>query len=157
MGSSPRVRGTLLAFHSFIRSIGIIPACAGNTGNSRTNVFRLRDHPRVCGEHICRVMWVTVYPGSSPRVRGTLDRISSSSMEMGIIPACAGNTNGEVWRLVTSGDHPRVCGEHMVRASFFRSSGGSSPRVRGTPQQVPQAGAARGIIPACAGNTEGAS
>ena len=50
-GSSPHVRGARSHWHAGSDADGIIPACAGSTGNSRTNVFRLRDHPRMCGEH----------------------------------------------------------------------------------------------------------
>ena len=52
-----------------------------------------------------------------------------------------------------TGDHPRVCGEHMMPAGTSANASGSSPRVRGTLPRRPQAGRIPGIIPACAGNT----
>ena len=73
--------------------------------------------------------------------------------EVGIIPACAGNTLRRL-RLVASGrDHPRVCGEHFGARVDRRERRGSSPRVRGTPVVQRFAEIGHGIIPACAGNT----
>ena len=152
-GSSPRVRGTPGRRLSSCRQRGIIPACAGNT------VCCLRlgglgwDHPRVCGEHH-RILLTIQHPvGSSPRVRGTLDRISSSSVKMGIIPACAGNTSTCRETSQETRDHPRVCGEHATMQSLFLAMTGSSPRVRGTLLRTVWYLQPHGIIPACAGNT----
>ena len=50
-GSSPRVRGTRQARQKPDRPAGIIPACAGNTGQIMTAIGSVGDHPRVCGEH----------------------------------------------------------------------------------------------------------
>ena len=51
------------------------------------------------------------------------------------------------------GDHPRVCGEHVVAHFFFPAPLGSSPRMRGTPVLADDHGQLVGIIPAYAGNT----
>ncbi len=71
VGSSPRVRGTLVFQWPVVVGARFIPACAGNTANPdiKTTVYTV--HPRVCGEHrsVCG-FWKTDY-GSSPRVRGT--------------------------------------------------------------------------------------
>ena len=134
-GSSPRVRGTLVPADSRFRRTGIIPACAGNTPPCRTS-FRLgRDHPRVCGEHVGMNSTAKASVGSSPRVRGTLFRHTSLGRDVGIIPACAGNTD-ELSKAVKAKD-------------------GSSPRVRGTLHEESFPLAPAGIIPACAGNTLG--
>ena len=50
--------------------------------------------------------------GSSPRVRGTRQRVAHHAFLGGIIPACAGNTFPVVPRVPRRWDHPRVCGEH---------------------------------------------
>ncbi len=50
-------------------------------------------------------------------------------------------------------DHPRVCGEHRFSHLKRDRATGSSPRVRGTPQDAPPRSVRVGIIPACAGNT----
>ena len=74
-------------------------------------------------------------------------------MDVGIIPACAGNTAYQWTTRRLARDHPRMCGEHMSDEIVKFSNQGSSPHVRGTPAKQ---GARRpffGIIPACAGNT----
>ena len=70
-GSSPRMRGTRRLSAAYRCYLGIIPAYAGNTVFPRTQFLVVRDHPRVCGEHICSALAVPVAKGSSPRMRGT--------------------------------------------------------------------------------------
>ena len=132
-GSSPRVRGTPETSKTKARKAGIIPACAGNTCGARGRSMSPRDHPRVCGEHITSCWSRKSCTGSSPRVRGTHPRSPPRPARLGIIPACAGNTDSSAGSTTPYGDHPRVCGEHR----------GPSPDTWGPP----------GIIPACAGNT----
>ena len=132
-GSSPRVRGTQKLIGRSFAVIGIIPACAGNT----------------CFQYqVYSCFW-----GSSPRVRGTRRGRRVHVRQRGIIPACAGNTSrcSKAW--AASRDHPRVCGEHPIRAPTRTGSAGSSPRVRGTPVGNGLPRIDPGIIPACAGNT----
>ena len=71
-----------------------------------------RDHPRVCGEHDGADRTFNVSTGSSPRMRGTLFDVPSVFVNMGIIPAYAGNTIPSRPFAATTWDHPRVCGEH---------------------------------------------
>ena len=71
-GSSPHARGTPSMVVSFLVSLGIIPACAGNTSSMVHVISLRRDHPRMRGEHRAgdvprRTCW-----GSSPHARGTL-------------------------------------------------------------------------------------
>ena len=47
-----------------------------------------------------------------------------------------------------------MCGEHGEWSYFAVFAWGSSPHVRGTPPRSQRMAAARGIIPACAGNTD---
>ena len=70
-GSSPRMRGTLLPVFFRRISAGIIPAYAGNTPTTTITAPTARDHPRVCGEHVCHSTPFTLTAGSSPRMRGT--------------------------------------------------------------------------------------
>ena len=131
----------------------IIPACAGNTLPRARATCRTRDHPRVCGEHETHPVTVAMTLGSSPRVRGTPVVVLSVSVRFGIIPACAGNTQGRIGVNVAVRDHPRVCGEHETNTAKGRRFKGSSPRVRGTRARHDGGLPDRGIIPACAGNT----
>ena len=110
LGSSPRVRGTLLRHEGLKILAGIIPACAGNTGKHSP-----------------------LSEGSSPRVRGTPTGHHPGTFCAGIIPACAGNTNQRFELLNLDKDHPRVCGEHVNVLDDVVDISGSSPRVRGTP------------------------
>src|SRR5690606_15084823 len=71
-GSSPRVRGTHPRDRQGRGRPRIIPACAGNSQSGKWGVYRMPDHPRVCGELKRTAGCMTAYAGSSPRVRGTL-------------------------------------------------------------------------------------
>ena len=132
---------------------GIIPACAGNTCLDIALFVVHWDHPRVCGEHWKVPTSIFCSWGSSPRVRGTRLWWFSCSVLLGIIPACAGNTEAAVDDEIVSRDHPRVCGEHFHDPYTGRTMRGSSPRVRGTPGRGCGGRSRRRIIPACAGNT----
>ena len=147
------MRGTLHLLASPSSSMGIIPACAGNTLWRRTRTSSSGDHPRVCGEHKNAVPEMTDPRGSSPRVRGTHGRCRWCCEHSGIIPACAGNTDLADFAECSAEDHPRVCGEHSVSATYWWVSPGSSPRVRGTHHTTNFRCTTQGIIPACAGNT----
>ena len=153
LGSSPRVRGTHFNRAREGRVFGIIPACAGNTGACPSRRCAPGDHPRVCGEHPEKVQAVEADAGSSPRVRGTRQRLLVGAVLVGIIPACAGNTNSSRHRASRTRDHPRVCGEHPSLSYEDAMSLGSSPRVRGTRLVADGESVRQGIIPACAGNT----
>ena len=131
-GSSPRMRGTRSGFIRGSVPSGIIPAYAGNTCIRQRQPFSSRDHPRVCGEHVRRVIRGRRRKGSSPRMRGTQSTSSKSDYCRGIIPAYAGNTQSNTMRGASVWDHPRVCGEHLVTYPLVLVSRGSSPRMRGT-------------------------
>ena len=93
MGSSPRMRGTRAVRFRPSSRLGIIPAYAGNTSWPESKLTLLRDHPRVCGEHINRTSHDLRDRGSSPRMRGTpVRRHVERHRREGIIPAYAGNT-----------------------------------------------------------------
>ena len=152
-GSSPRMRGTPASSTGNGDGTGIIPAYAGNTWRCARSGRTVRDHPRVCGEHMAFRADADQTTGSSPRMRGTLRTCGSSTATPRIIPAYAGNTQVHMAGRVPLWDHPRVCGEHVKIDSGILTSTGSSPRMRGT--HVERSGRAgwRGIIPAYAGNT----
>ena len=148
------MRGTLLQLPDIPSNGGIIPAYAGNTFCEKTPENTTRDHPRVCGEHLLPVVTSPFCPGSSPRMRGTLMIWAMAILSRGIIPAYAGNTRWGNWLYQMTRDHPRVCGEHLIRKLCRISGRGSSPRMRGTRVRRNVGHVQRGIIPAYAGNTE---
>ncbi|RYP99589.1 hypothetical protein PG22511B_1304 [Bifidobacterium pseudolongum subsp. globosum] len=91
--------------------------------------------------------------GSSPRLRGTRIVDDDATVRVGIIPALAGNTGTANTSSTTSGDHPRACGEHVPTQYGTAGWVGSSPRLRGTLQNLGSVNFWSGIIPALAGNT----
>ena len=86
------MRGTRLVGETAVEDVGIIPAHAGNTPEKQAPQGMSRDHPRACGEHPAVLAGHSGFPGSSPRMRGTLIQRLSDAPERGIIPAHAGNT-----------------------------------------------------------------
>ena len=86
-------------------------------------------------------------------MRGTPLACTSLDGQIGIIPACAGNTFPRSRIGGFHRDHPRMCGEHDLMVINSLENLGSSPHVRGTPAPMFLARVSTGIIPACAGNT----
>ena len=107
------MRGTPNRYRIVFATPGIIPAYAGNTRGLRMMLSRVRDHPRVCGEHSVVPLALESSAGSSPRMRGTLGVGVRRNVGNGIIPAYAGNTAAVDIFCSATWDHPRVCGEHV--------------------------------------------
>ena len=70
-----------------------------------------------------------------------------------IIPADAGSTTPLSEWLTGRGDHPRGCGEHLVRIQLGERNKGSSPRMRGAHCSLLPTSYGLRIIPADAGST----
>ena len=153
MGSSPRVRGSPTIWLYNPRDFGIIPAGAGLTPAWYCPGPLPGDHPRGCGAHIASAGSDVSPWGSSPRVRGSLSSLPVCSFNCGIIPAGAGLTATGTTRRMPAWDHPRGCGAHKRTRSYGDYLSGSSPRVRGSPQQDINIVRRTGIIPAGAGLT----
>ena len=111
------------------------------------------DHPRVHGEHSSKAARACLRVGSSPRARGA--QVGGDRLErpLGIIPACAGSTAGTPTSSTSTGDHPRVRGEHDENSEPVGQVAGSSPRARGALAVLGDGDGGGGIIPACAGST----
>ena len=107
----------------------------------------------MCGEHGMFQTFPNMTPGSSPHVRGAHFWCVGGIHYEGIIPACAGSTCVCRGRRGPNRDHPRMCGEHLTTPRQCGKSTGSSPHVRGAPQDYVSRYGHRGIIPACAGST----
>ena len=152
-GSSPRVRGTQEAALQAEFPGRFIPACAGNTYYYDFYGCKGPVHPRVCGEHVAQDALPPCVLGSSPRVRGTLNRIKPLAVPHRFIPACAGNTVAKSRITFLDTVHPRVCGEHPRYYRQAPLQAGSSPRVRGTRVTDIKTAVDGRFIPACAGNT----
>ena len=135
-GSSPRMRGTRRSFLFSVGVGGLIPTYAGNTWCFLLFSGHGRAHPHVCGEHcLCHCVYRIVM-GSSPRMRGTQNQGEQIAAEVGLIPTYAGNTSPSVCNAVGARAHPHVCGEHCGVGGAGGWFGGSSPRMRGTPDSA---------------------
>ena len=115
-GSSPHTRGAQPAARPQGGFHGIIPAYAGSTGRGGRLPTCLRDHPRIRGEHHLRQDRQLLGAGSSPHTRGAQLQVEGAAARVGIIPAYAGSTPPSIsaWGLLW--DHPRIRGEHILRA-----------------------------------------
>ncbi len=114
-------------------STWFIPACAGNARWRASRESLSPVHPRVCGERYRLTFRGHSIDGSSPRVRGTPLPEPLRSQMLRFIPACAGNAGSHAPRWRPPAVHPRVCGERIMSVPPRWSADGSSPRVRGTP------------------------
>ena len=113
--------------------------------------MKRRDHPRVCGEKLVKVAQILHNLGSPPRMRGKVRIPSVLPISTGITPAYAGKSTAEPRLRITTGDHPRVCGEKLGFAQVPGSVLGSPPRMRGKDVQRNGKGRKNGITPAYAG------
>ena len=152
-GSSPRVRGRLSTEEVPAYIHGLIPACAGQTGDFSPRRYWLRAHPRVCGADCVSRVWLSVMGGSSPRVRGRPGHELSGCAICGLIPACAGQTGRGSTASSSAAAHPRVCGADHCSTRSRSTLKGSSPRVRGRREYAFINPWFEGLIPACAGQT----
>ena len=173
-GSSPHTRGALSDAWRHWPVSGIIPAYAGST--SRLSRWRDSspgssphtrgappdspgggtappDHPRIRGEHRRCHRRVRRRAGSSPHTRGARAAAGRSGGIGGIIPAYAGSTTVLGRVLDPRKDHPRIRGEHLVRAPAADEATGSSPHTRGARLIASWWAFRSGIIPAYAGST----
>ena len=91
-GSSPRMRGTPVPTSPSSRVPRIIPAHAGNSPWPPPTGHQGADHPRACGELEPVPKSSVTLHGSSPRMRGTLQRAPFDVLRLRIIPAHAGNS-----------------------------------------------------------------
>ena len=152
-GSPPRVRGKVRAPLAEKSVWGITPACAGKSARSAGGEVSVGDHPRVCGEKRHSHENRSSGRGSPPRVRGKDLEVGNLSAGGRITPACAGKSYHVKPDCVTTGDHPRVCGEKLLALSHIFNSLGSPPRVRGKGVQLNLIPRVTRITPACAGKS----
>ena len=91
-GLSPRVRGKPAKGVYPAYPDRSIPACAGETGSSCTSASMTMVYPRVCGGNAISIDNPLPESGLSPRVRGKPMARVTSTVPVGSIPACAGET-----------------------------------------------------------------
>ena len=152
-GSSPRMRGKLVAYLPANRRPRIIPAHAGQTIGRRSSSKWTSDHPRACGANDAGGGGLHVGSGSSPRMRGKPHRATNIPGLVRIIPAHAGQTTALASFHRVLSDHPRACGANVFGVMKPAGYCGSSPRMRGKRCLRCRARRAFRIIPAHAGQT----
>ena len=156
IGSPPLARGTDLCFSINNRILRITPACAGNSvlRYASQNVFW--DHPRLRGEQHGLRHKLHGGAGSPPLARGTEKSRNLFTVELGITPACAGNSYHKVTEAQRNRDHPRLRGEQKVKLVTTTWDKGSPPLARGTVYNIIRNNSRVRITPACAGNSSNA-
>ena len=174
-GPSPRARGIPLQRGERDGRIRSIPASAGNPGKERFEPRSLQVHPRERGESRTFRSLKAASEGPSPRARGIRGVRAQTGVELGSIPASAGNPGAGFffWRrtgvhprergesapppaspATSTRVHPRERGESMLIPDTSPDSTGPSPRARGIRVRQPRPRGALGSIPASAGNPQ---
>ena len=106
------------------------------------------------GEYTHRINNIIQETGSPPHARGIPMSSDAIRDQLGITPACAGNTTCAHYCKCSPGDHPRMRGEYTSSSLPLIASPGSSPHARGIPGVNLVRVRNAGITPACAGNTK---
>ena len=132
IGSSPRLRGTVLTRVPRTHNRRFIPAPAGNRASEPPWMAVARVHPRACGEQYSAQYQSMTRIGSSPRLRGTVKEPIAQVPNNRFIPAPAGNRIWTSHSRLHRPVHPRACGEQSNTSFHNFSTAGSSPRLRGT-------------------------
>ena len=131
IGSPPRMRGKVHRRRRQHAAPGITPAYAGKRPRNRNRGLSFEDHPRVCGEKICK---------------------APEEVEYGrITPAYAGKSRFCSMLVQAMRDHPRVCGEKAAGCLDLSRPTGSPPRMRGKDKVIVDTELIDGITPAYAG------
>ena len=152
-GSSPRMRGKPCVESGIPFQTRIIPAHAGQTIENSPISQPITDHPRACGANVWACGVGRAAYGSSPRMRGKLNKTRVGGAIRRIIPAHAGQTWHSNRCQVCAPDHPRACGANVRTPFAAVRQSGSSPRMRGKLVERHRGGRPRRIIPAHAGQT----
>ena len=167
----PRVCGGTLRPRWSRRSVGSIPACAGEpkvfepggeteavyprvcggTAGTTVGTATTQVYPRVCGGTKQKNVTSSIVAGLSPRVRGNPGRSIPLPRTNRSIPACAGEPSPSLSRRICETVYPRVCGGTAETLRHVNYMQGLSPRVRGNPTEGYRAGFSLRSIPACAG------
>ena len=132
---------------------GITPAYAGKRPITLHHIFKLEDHPRLCGEKDSRPIYLTNSQGSPPPMRGKVSHCATGKISKRITPAYAGKSLGVGVLWIHDEDHPRLCGEKIVASRESIRWAGSPPPMRGKAGNYYSGRTIVGITPAYAGKS----
>ena len=152
-GLSPRGRGKHGGFIRLQSSPGSIPAWAGETLSSSWIAQPHAVYPRVGGGNCIQVIADRRKAGLSPRGRGKPVGCAPSPVEVGSIPAWAGETQTGLLATFLNRVYPRVGGGNSIARLTRSREPGLSPRGRGKRASVHTQCRRCGSIPAWAGET----
>ena len=152
-GSPPHVRGKVRLDRGGKGGLWITPACAGKRRLRHPKTAPFRDHPRICGEKMMSPARSQGCMGSPPHVRGKVSCMTYGGGHTGITPACAGKSVMLSYPMSGDADHPRMCGEKLLRQELMPKLRGSPPHVRGKVTLQIAQGDGQRITPACAGKS----
>ena len=130
-GSPPPMRGKVCIIQPIVIDRRITPAYAGKSGAIVFGAFKLRDHPRLCGEKNIFRQYEFGIIGSPPPMRGKVPRSSVILDCVRITPAYAGKSGIVHAECENLWDHPRLCGEKGTGAFEALCTQGSPPPMRG--------------------------
>ncbi len=150
-GLSPRVRGNQLHRSTDHDPSGPIPARAGQPASKRGRCTASRAYPRACGATFDSGTQFLPFTGLSPRVRGNRLHNDHVVLQVGPIPARAGQPGLEGIPGSGKRAYPRACGATAVFTLLNILMVGLSPRVRGNPDFLTMQNLRAGPIPARAG------
>ncbi len=131
VGPSPLARGKLLVFCNDIRSIGTIPARAGETPAPLPARACTRDHPRSRGGNPLPGNAPKRAVGPSPLARGKRNELTHEHQPARTIPARAGETPLLCITELRHRDHPRSRGGNVPPERAIAVIEGPSPLARG--------------------------
>ena len=152
-GLSPHGRGKREIFPFPCRSLGSIPARAGETKASTALDLRFEVYPRTGGGNRGRCQTPATGCGLSPHGRGKLRRLGGEPVKAGSIPARAGETRLELPAGAAEKVYPRTGGGNPEQELVFQSQYGLSPHGRGKLLDGQPPHADLWSIPARAGET----
>ena len=130
-GSPPPMRGKDFFVFWCKKCVRITPAHAGKRRGGRYEVQGYRDHPRPCGEKLMQLARPKASQGSPPPMRGKVEVKTRAAVAGRITPAHAGKRRRSRCDLSKSRDHPRPCGEKLMRITLSSLRTGSPPPMRG--------------------------
>ena len=113
--------------------------------------FKILDHPRTCGEKFKPFRYMYFGIGSPPHMRGKVCCLIHLFNNIRITPAHAGKRVQVKFSTTQGRDHPRTCGEKLVKLSLYIKLTGSPPHMRGKVKAYNKQTGATRITPAHAG------
>ena len=134
LGSPPPMRGKVLCCGHAVHAGGITPAYAGKSPTCDFCGRGTWDHPRLCGEKKDIFNSSSSRLGSPPPMRGKAQVYIGAGVTERITPAYAGKSLRYSSKDIFNSDHPRLCGEKIIKSSFISAGQRITPAYAGKRQ-----------------------